>query len=422
MCIDDYWTNSNTVPQVQCQTAAATAAKVGTITNFSLLSNSYVMVNMRYANQSATAITLNLNSTGAKPIYINGSASSTSNHTLPAGSYLVYYNGTNFYFRTDGKITGDITGNAATATALGSNAGSTSLPVYFTGGKPSACTATQAAASGGTTLTLVTTGEKYTWNNKSNLAIGTTATTAASGNHAHPCSIATNSGTNSLTMAASTKYKLTAGGSQYIFTTPPDTKYTAATAAPGNIASSGSAGSSANYARQDHTHGIALATGDSNGQVKIAGSNVSVKGLAAAAYKAVDTKPASGSANLVTSGGVHSRIAFKKFTLTAAGWQGPYYDSDRADMQVYRQALNPGSQFTVNTIIVSVNLYTTTAEEFLNYKLLYQVEPGASYIEFRAKEKPGAAIDVVVGYVNETLDTVSTQASIATNTRFTLVS
>lgn len=41
------------------------------------------------------------------------------------------------------------------------------------------------AASGGTTLSLVTTGEKYTWNNKSNLTIGTTATTAAAGNHTH---------------------------------------------------------------------------------------------------------------------------------------------------------------------------------------------------------------------------------------------
>lgn len=41
------------------------------------------------------------------------------------------------------------------------------------------------ASSGGTDVSLVTTGEKYTWNNKSNLAIGTTATTAAAGNHNH---------------------------------------------------------------------------------------------------------------------------------------------------------------------------------------------------------------------------------------------
>lgn len=39
----------------------------------------------------------------------------------------------------------------------------------------------KAAASGGTTLSLVTTGEKATWNAKSNLTLGTTSTTALKG-------------------------------------------------------------------------------------------------------------------------------------------------------------------------------------------------------------------------------------------------
>ena len=69
---------------------------------------------MRYANTAQSALTLNINSTGAKPIYINGAASSATNYTLPAGTYLVFYDGTNYYFRTDNKITGSITGDAAT--------------------------------------------------------------------------------------------------------------------------------------------------------------------------------------------------------------------------------------------------------------------------------------------------------------------
>lgn len=77
-----------------------------------------------------------------------------------------------------------------------------------------------------------------------------------------------------------------------------DTTYTAATAAPGKITSTSAQGSSTNYARQDHTHGIDLATGDNNGQVKIAGTNVSVKGLGSWAYKS------SGSANDVGLGNV----------------------------------------------------------------------------------------------------------------------
>ena len=57
-------------------------------------------------------------------------------------------------------------------------------------------------------------------------SLGTTSTTAAAGNHTHSISIAADSGTNQLTLAASTKYKLTAGGNSYIFTTPPNTNTT----------------------------------------------------------------------------------------------------------------------------------------------------------------------------------------------------
>lgn len=100
-----------------CNTAASTATKTAECINYSLLANSYVQIIMKNANSSQNALTLNINGAGAKPIYINGTASSSSNYTLPAGSYLIYYDGTNYYFRTDGKITGSITGNAATATS-----------------------------------------------------------------------------------------------------------------------------------------------------------------------------------------------------------------------------------------------------------------------------------------------------------------
>ena len=59
---------------------------------------------IRYSNTATSALTLNVASKGAKPIYINGEPSSSTNHTLPAGIYIVYYDGTNYYFRTDGKI------------------------------------------------------------------------------------------------------------------------------------------------------------------------------------------------------------------------------------------------------------------------------------------------------------------------------
>ena len=105
---EDRWLHcdydTNTVPAAYCSTAAGTAAKAATCSGYSLLANSYLHVVMTTSNTSASALTLNVNSKGAKPIYINGAASSATNYTLPAGSYLVYYNGTNYYFRTDGKF------------------------------------------------------------------------------------------------------------------------------------------------------------------------------------------------------------------------------------------------------------------------------------------------------------------------------
>lgn len=118
MCIDDYWTNSDTYTSAYCGTAAATAAKGASMTYYTATPNSFVHINFRYANTAASALTLNINSQGAKPIYINGAASSATNYTLPAGPYIAYYDGTNYYFRTDGKLTASITGDAATVNGL----------------------------------------------------------------------------------------------------------------------------------------------------------------------------------------------------------------------------------------------------------------------------------------------------------------
>lgn len=110
--------DTNTIPQGYCDTSSSTRDKVVTCTDYAATANSYIMILMKNANSYSTnnsTIRLNINGTGNKTVYINGtSSSSSSNKTLPAGSYLVFYDGTNYYFRTDGKITGNITGDAAT--------------------------------------------------------------------------------------------------------------------------------------------------------------------------------------------------------------------------------------------------------------------------------------------------------------------
>lgn len=107
-------------------------------------------------------------------------------------------------------------------------AGSETLPVYFTGGYPQAVTSI--AKLNGTTTTypefyaptsagtsgyvLKSNGSGApTWIPQSDISSGNTYTTT----------IATDSGTNQLTLAHGTKYKLTAGGTSFIFTTPTDT-------------------------------------------------------------------------------------------------------------------------------------------------------------------------------------------------------
>ena len=124
VCDTDYDANSNTVPSAYCTTAATTAAKTATCTNYALRANTYVHVLVQYTNTKNTAITLNINSTGAKPIYINGTASSSENYNLPSGTYIAFYDGTAFQFRTDGKMPGSImNADYALAASYASTAG-----------------------------------------------------------------------------------------------------------------------------------------------------------------------------------------------------------------------------------------------------------------------------------------------------------
>ena len=108
------WTNQittedvDTVPSAYCATAGDIASKTATCTGYTLTANTYVHVLMRNANSSASALTLSIGSTTAKPIYINGTATSSTNYTLPAGTYIVHYDGTAYQFRTDGKLPGKI--------------------------------------------------------------------------------------------------------------------------------------------------------------------------------------------------------------------------------------------------------------------------------------------------------------------------
>ena len=80
---------------VACTTAANTVAKTVTQANFTLSTNCRLIVKMANYNTAASP-TLNVNNTGAKPLYYNGEVASADN-TWEAGEVLdVYYDGTNY--------------------------------------------------------------------------------------------------------------------------------------------------------------------------------------------------------------------------------------------------------------------------------------------------------------------------------------
>lgn len=100
-----YWTSdSNTYTSAYCGTSGGTAAKAASCTGYIAAANTYLHSVVRYSNSAKSAITYNVNGNGAKPIYINGTASSSSNYTLPAGSYISFYDGTKYHFRNDGLL------------------------------------------------------------------------------------------------------------------------------------------------------------------------------------------------------------------------------------------------------------------------------------------------------------------------------
>lgn len=89
-------------------TTATTAAKVVTCTNYSLITGEIIAVHFSTANTYVSgAITLNINSKGAKDVYVNGAVTSASNTLLwEANTTILFtYTGSYYYYVTStGKV------------------------------------------------------------------------------------------------------------------------------------------------------------------------------------------------------------------------------------------------------------------------------------------------------------------------------
>lgn len=108
-------------------TAAGTAAKTTTITNFRLTKGAVVAVRFSTANTVSGAITLNVNSTGAKTIYAKSGATSSNNTLLwDANTTLLFvYSGSYWYYLGSDRDGG---GSYTLPTASTSTKGGVKLP------------------------------------------------------------------------------------------------------------------------------------------------------------------------------------------------------------------------------------------------------------------------------------------------------
>lgn len=145
---------------------AATGTWTGVLHGVPALYNGLTIVYyLPYAGSGNATLNLTLDNgskTGAINCYYNGGTRLTTHYAAGSCITMTYYSA--------GSISVSGTATTDARWVAGQN--------YDTNTTYSSKT----AKSGGTDVSLCTTGEKYTWNNKSNLALGTTATTALKGN------------------------------------------------------------------------------------------------------------------------------------------------------------------------------------------------------------------------------------------------
>lgn len=75
--------------------------------------NSYLHILLTHANTYSGKLYFSINAVNTYEVWINGAVSSATNYSLPAGSYIIYFDGSAFQVRTDGIIPASVNGTAA---------------------------------------------------------------------------------------------------------------------------------------------------------------------------------------------------------------------------------------------------------------------------------------------------------------------
>ena len=325
---------SSTLGLVKSQTTGTTSNR-----NYGVEVNSdgTMKVNVPWTDTKVTSTA----STTTKAYLVGSTSASTNTGTL--------IKDTNVYLdATAGKLVasefvGNLTGNADTATRATQDSAGQQIDTFYIKGlsvNGKVITYTKGDGKTGTITTQDTTyvpatqsanglisstdkkkldgiasGAEVNQNAFSNVTIGNTT-------------IEADSKTDTLTFEAGNNITLTPDvANDKITISAKDTTYSVMTGATASangamgLVPAPSKGEQASFLRGDGTWQVlastdttyTIATGDSNGQIKVTPSsgsayNVTVKGLNTAAYRGVDTSPTSGSTNVITSGGVYTVI------------------------------------------------------------------------------------------------------------------
>ena len=98
-----------------CDTATATDAKTVTLTGYALTEGSTISI--KFTNDVNANATLNINSTGAKPIYYNGSAITAN--IISAGDIATFIYSNNYYYLINiDRIINDVAENKTNISSL----------------------------------------------------------------------------------------------------------------------------------------------------------------------------------------------------------------------------------------------------------------------------------------------------------------
>ena len=340
---------------------AGDAAKTATSTNFKLTSGVTILLTNNAANTKAAALTLNVNSTGAKTLYINGAASSSTNYTIPVGTYFCHYDGSYWQLWTDGtahfkqlKLTNKLTDanissaatwNAkqdalATQTAYSAKGSATKVPQITTNTLGQVTGITEVTISG------VTPASHTHGNIQNGGTLQTNDVTIASGDKL----VVTDSSDSSKIARASVSFD---GSTTTTALTPKGTFESFAKAA-------------------DITSAIqALDVSSVGGAGKYISAISETDGKISATATSMDTTPTGSSTNAVTSGGVKTSLDGKKNFKYAKVYAVTAYNASSARYFLLAERETTYTGNWQDTSEFKLTAYTGVTPKYMTFRLKF---------------------------------------------------